>query len=118
MSEDFGKASVDPEHIALTVWMLVHHPQWRSHIKPRFANSNYDNAKEIHDWLDMTFTQEVSEKLQRRLERECTDTETFMNRHMLIFQSWSTEVKDAVCRAMLHESHGVSLEKPRMILTP
>lgn len=118
MNEEYGTANVDPEHISLTVWMLVNHPQWLSHIKPKFKNSNYDNALEIHEWLDMHFTEEVSRKLQRKLERDCMDEETFVNRHMLIFNNWPTEVKDAVCRAMLHESHGTSLEKPRMILTP
>jgi hypothetical protein len=116
--QETGWAKVDAGQIALSVWMLMNHPQWRSHIKQRVFNSNYENAHELHEWLSMTFTQEVSEKLQRKLQRELDDVEAFTKRYMIVFNSWSNETRDAVCRAALHDSDGVSLEKPRMILTP
>jgi hypothetical protein len=111
-----GTASVSPEEIALVVWMLVNHPWWLSHIKPKLKNPNFEDSAMIHGWMTQTFDPKTTEKLRNKLDRACRDEDTFINQHMLIFNEWSEWTKQAICRAMLHESHGTRLEPPQVIL--
>ena len=114
---DVYEGEIPPEAIALAVWTLRNHPWWHAIIKPKMKNPNYDNAYEINSWIRQSVPIELTRKLHRKMEREMAHEESYMNHNMMVFHSWSTETKDALCRAWLHETHGVSMEKPRLIIT-
>lgn len=114
---DVYEGSIPPEAVALAVWTLRNHPWWHAIIKPKLKNPNFDDAYEINGWLRQSLPDNLRRKMQNRMQREMQHEESFMSHNWMMFNSWSTETKDAVCRAWLHESHGCSLEKPRLIHT-